>query len=194
MKKRGGFLLLVVLVFVSLGFFVLFKTGRWQQFKKEPAITSGVSSEESSFSQENRTTLYINEEFGFSLRYPANWELPNEKKITPFQQHLYQIVFPPEGYQIDIYDQPSLISLSSFVRDYFPEVTWSQETIVNQQEGFQFVLSQGGTKGIGVIALRKGSFILVISTPEKEASEGNWSLLVQDETLTKLVASFQWLK
>ena len=195
MKKRGVFLVLMALVFVSLGLFYLIKTGR-VTFKspKEPAITSGVATEDSISSQDRRTTLYTNEEFGFSLRYSVNWELPEEKRITPPQQHLYQIVFPPDGYQIDLYDQPSPISLGSFVRSYFPEVNWNQEIIINQQEGLQFVLSQSGGKGTGAVALRKASYILVISTPEKKAPEGGWQTLVQDETLTRLVESFQWLE
>jgi len=195
MKKRGVFLVLMALVFVSLGLFYLIKTGR-VAFKspKEPAITSGVATEDSISSQDRRTTLYTNEEFGFSLSYPVNWELPEEKRITPPQQHLYQIVFPPEGYQINLYDQPSPISLGSFVRSYFPEVSWSQEAIINQQESLQFVLSRDGGKGMGAVALRKASYILVLSTPEKKALAGDWLSLVQDETLTRLVESFQWLE
>lgn len=183
------------LVFVSLGLFYLIKTDQVTlKSNKESAITSGVATEELIPSQNSQTTLYTNEEFDFSLNYSVDWDLPEEKRIVPPQQHLYQIVFKPEEYKIDIYDQPSPISLGSFVRDYFSELIWNQEVIINQQECLQFVLSQEGTKGIGAVALRKGNHILVISAPEKKVSAGNWRQLVQDEILIRLVESFQWLE
>lgn len=203
--KQKQLLVLIFLVVLALlfgGFTFAIKTGRIALGPtKEPTISSGVSTEVTPTPEVTRCTLYTNEEYGFSLCYPVNWDLPEEEKITPSQQHLYQITLNPKGisYMVNIYDQPSPISLGSFVRNYFKDieggVSWTNEIEINNQEALQFFIPKAGTTpmGIGALAFRKGNYILTISTPAKKAPEGDLKQLVNEETLTRLADSFQWV-
>ncbi|MBU3957096.1 hypothetical protein KKI19_02385 [Patescibacteria group bacterium] len=196
------FLVVLALLFGGLTFAI--KTGRITLGPtKEPTISSGVSTEVTPTPEDSsRCTLYTNEEYGFSLCYQINWDLPEEEKITPSQQHLYQITLNPDGmsYMVNIYDQPSPISLGSFVRNYFQDiesgVSWTNDIEINDQEALQFFIPKAGTTpmGIGAVAFRKGSYILTISTPAQKAPEGDLKQLVNEETLTQLAESFNWVK
>lgn len=192
MNKKWG-ILIALIALVLTGWFSLRQS-------KEATISSGVSIKATPTPESQpRCTLYSNEEYGFSLCYPADWSLPEEEKITPPQQHLYQITLNPKGisYMVNIYDQPSPISLGSFVRSYFQDieggVSWTNEAEINGQEALQFFIPKAGTTplGIGAVALRKGSYILTISTP---AIKGQREEIISDETLLQLVKSFRWLE
>jgi len=203
MKKEWGiFIILVVLALIFSGFTLGVKTGRITLGPaKEATISSGISTEATPKAS-LACTLCTNEEYGFSLCYPADWSLPEEEKITPPQQHLYQIILNPEGmsYMVNIYDQPSPVSLGSFARDYFKEVetgvSWTNDIEINNQEALQFFIPKAGAEpmGIGAVAFRKGSYILTISTPAKKAPEGDLKQLVNEPTLTQLVESFKWIE
>lgn len=196
------FLVILALLFGGLTFAI--KTGRIAlRPAKEPTISSGVSIEVTPTPEDSsRCTLYTNEEYGFSLCYPVNWDLPEEEKITPPQQHLYQISLNPKGmsYMVNIYDQPSPISLESFVRNYFQDVeagvSWTNEIEINSQEALQFFIPKAGTAptGIGAVAFRKGNYILTISTPAQKVPEGDLKQLVNELTLTRLAESFEWIQ
>ncbi len=198
-KKPGVFIGLIVLVLAFAGFFLATRAG-W--FLLGPKESSGPATPESVPETTHRCTLYTNEEYGFSLCYPVDWDLPQEEKITPSQQHLYQITLNPTGmsYMVNIYDQPSPVSLGSFVRTFFKDiedgVSWSNEVFINEQEVLQFVIPKSDTAltGIGAIAFRKGNYVLTLSTPAKKAPEGDYKQLVNDETLTELAESFQWVE
>lgn len=196
------FIVLIILVLVFSGVTLGLRTGRLSLGPaKEATISSGVTTEASPTSEATRCTLYTNEEYGFSLCYPVNWDLPEEVKITPSQQHLYQISLNPDGmsYMVNVYDQPSPISLGSFVRNYFKDVeagvSWTNDVEINDQEALQFFIPKAGTipMGIGAVAFRKGSYVLTISTPAQKAPEGDLKQLVNEETLTRLADSFQWI-
>ncbi|HUV42801.1 MAG TPA: hypothetical protein VMY36_02730 [Patescibacteria group bacterium] len=206
MNKKGLVLIfLTSLALVNVGLFWAIFTGRFSI--KKPAITSGASTETNSPEvnlgpkEDQNYTNYTNEEFGFSIAYLNDWDLPEEKRITPSQQHLYTINLNPDDeiYIINIYDQPSPISLGSFVRGYFDVgdgVSWTQETEINNQEALQFVLPQGGLTptGIGAVAFRQGSYVLVIQTPIKEAPEKDLKQLVNNPIIIQLAESFQWIE
>jgi hypothetical protein len=184
--------LLAILIFAGVSWGV--KNGRLS-FRKAD-ISSGISTKATPRPKTDTScTLYTNIEYGFSICYPLDWALPEEEKITPSQQHLYQITLNPygEAYLIDLYDQPSPVSLEDFVRNYFPEVNWSSEVTINDREALQFVLSQKGSN-IGAVAFKKANSILIISTPEKKPQEDNWQQLANDEILTQLRESFQWVE
>lgn len=191
--KRKVFIL-AVLVFLAGGLVLLginsLRLGSKQQLAEEI-----VSEGEISLTPTPSLLVYINQEFDFKLSHSFFWGLPEEKKITPPEQHLCQIILDPKGkrYLIDIYDQPSPISLGSFVRGYFQGVEWSKEIEINGQEALKFFLSQSGLKpeGIGAVAFRKGSYILVISTP---ILGGNREEIVEDKTLNDLTGSLQWVE
>ena len=203
-KQKGLFILLIILVLVLAGISLGFRTGRFSLKRaREPTISSGVTTEASPSPEDSsRCTLYTNEEYGFSICYPINWDLPEEEKISPSQQHLYQITLNPKGisYMVNIYDQPSPISLGSFVRNYFKDieggVSWSNDIEINNQEVLQFFIPKAGTTpmGIGAVAFRKGSYILTISTPVKKVPEGDLRQLVNEPTLTRLAESFEWVQ
>ncbi len=205
MKKN--WLILVFLIVLALlfgGLTLAIRTGRITLGPaKEAAISSGVTTGPSPSPEDSsRCTLYTNEEYGFSLCYPVNWDLPEEEKIAPSQQHLYQITLNPKGisYMVNVYDQPSPISLESFVRNYFQDieggVSWANDTEINNYEALQFYISKAGTTpmGIGAVAFRKGSFILTISAPAKKAPEGDLKELVNEPTLVRLVEGFEWVQ
>jgi len=185
------------------GFTFAIKTGRIALGPaKEATISSGVTTEGSPpLEDSSRCTLYTNEEYGYSLCYPINWDLPEEEKITPSQQHLYQIVLNPKGisYMVNIYDQPSPIPLESFIRNYFQDieggVSWTNDIEINDQEALQFFIPKAGTTpmGIGAVAFRKGSYILTISSPAKKVPDGDLEQLVNEPTLTRLAESFEWV-
>jgi len=128
--------------------------------------------------------------------------LPEEEKIAPSEQHLYQITLNPKGisYMVNIYDQPSPIPLESFVRNYFKDieggVSWTNGVEINNQEALQFFIPKAGTTpmGIGAVAFRKGSYILTISAPAKKVPEGDLEQLVNESTLTQLTESFNWVQ
>jgi hypothetical protein len=206
MKKKNSILIIFLILVLVIGSFILATLTKRFLIKK-PAITSGVSTETDSLKTNSESekdqeyTQYTNEEFGFLLEYSADWALPEEERITPPQQHLYTINLSPdkEVYLINIYDQPSPISLSSFVRSYFDlgnGFIWTQETEVNGQEALQFVLPQDGLApiGIGAVAFRQGTYILIIQTPPKEAPEDDLKQLINDSRLIQLTESFQWLE
>lgn len=194
------FLVMLALLFGGLTFAI--KTGRIALGPaKEATISSGVTTEASPTPGATRCTFYTNEEYGFSLCYPVNWDLPEEEKITPSQQHLYQITLNPKGisYMVNIYDQPSPIPLESFVRNYFKDIEggvgWTNDIEINNQEALQFFIPKAGATpmGIGAVAFRKGSYILTISTPAKKVPEGDLEQLVNEPTLTRLTESFEWV-
>jgi len=101
---------------------------------------------------------------------------------------------------VNIYGQPSPISLGSFVRDYFKDVeagvSWSDDVEINDQEALEFVISKTSTEplGIGAVAFRKENYILTISTPAKKVPEGDLKKVVNDEILVRLTESFQWIE
>jgi len=203
-KQWGIFIILVVIVLIFAGLSLGVKSGRITLGPaKEADISSGISTEATPASEVgNKCTLYTNEEYGFSLCYPIDWGLPEEEKITPPQQHLYQITLNPKGmsYMINIYDQPSPISLGSFVRGYFQDVeggvSWTNDIEINDQKVLQFFIPKAGTMpmGVGAVAFRKGSYILIISTPVKNAPAGDLKQLVNEPTLTRLIESFEWVQ
>lgn len=205
MKQKQPLVLmfLVVLALLFGGFTFAVKTGRITLGPaKEPTISSGVTTEASPTPGATRCTLYTNEEYGFSLCYPVNWDLPEEEKIAPSQQHLYQITLNPKGisYMVNIYDQPSPISLDSFVCNYFKDieggVSWTNDIKINNQEALQFFIPKAGTTpmGIGAVAFRKGSYILTISSPAQKVPEGDLRQLVNELALTRLAESFEWVE
>lgn len=205
MKKNWGILIFLIILSLLFGGFTWgIKTGRIALGPaKEATISSGVTTEASPAPEiSSRCTLYTNEEYGFSLCYPINWALPKEEKITPSQQHLYQITLNPDGmsYMVNIYDQPSPISLGSFVRNYFQDiesgVSWTNDIEINDQEALQFFIPKAGTTpmGIGAVAFRKGSYILTISSPAQKVPEGDLEQLVNESTLTRLAESFEWVR
>lgn len=205
MNKKQPLVLIFLGVLVLLlgGLTFAIRTGRITLGPtKEAAISSGVSTEVTPTPETSQCTFYTNEEYGFSLCYPVNWDLPEEEKITPSQQHLYQITLNPKriSYMVNIYDQPSPISLESFVRNYFQDieggVSWTNDTEINNQEALQFYISKAGIApmGIGAVAFRKNSYILTISAPAKKALDGDLKQLVNEPTLTRLVDSFEWVQ
>lgn len=144
-------------------------------------------------------THYTNQEFGFSLSYPADWGLPQENKITPPQQHQFHMDLNPTGksYSVDIYDQPSPIPISSFVRAYFADVeggvTGIEEIEINGQEAVKFFFPKGGLQpsGAGAIALRRGGLISIISTP---VLLGTMEEILTDPELSLIAESFSWVE
>jgi len=204
MKKNWAILIfLIILVLLFGGLTLAIRTGRITLGPaREATISSGVTTEATPTPETSQCTLYTNEEYGFSLCYPVNWDLPEEEKVTPSQQHLNQITLNPKGisYMVNVYDQPSPISLESFVRNYFQDieggVSWTNDTEINNYEALQFYIFKAGTApmGIGAVAFRKGSFILTISAPAKKAPEGDLKQLVNEPTLTRLVESFEWVQ
>jgi len=195
------FLVVLALLFGGLTFAI--KTGRIALGPaKEATISSGVTTEASPTPEATRCTLYTNEEYGFSLCYPVNWDLPEEEKISPSEQHLYQITLNPKGisYMVNIYEQPSPIPLESFIRNYFKDieggVSWTNDIEINNQEALQFFIPKAGATpmGIGAVAFRKGSYILTISTPAKRVPGGDLEQLVNEPTLTQLTESFNWVQ
>ena len=138
-------------------------------------------------------TKYTNQEFGFSLAYPVEWNLPKETKITPPQQHLYQIIFNPGGeeYFIDIYRQMMPLPLTNFVRNYFTEASWSEEQKINEQNVVRFFLPKSGLEpnGTAGIAFAKGNDVLVILT---SILKGEKEKIINDTILNQLTGSFVW--
>lgn len=204
MKKNWGVLIiLTILLLISLGLFLAIKN-EWLTFgpTKEPTISSGVSTETGLDSEGGyRTTHYTNEEFGFSLNYPSNWALPEEEQITPSQQHLYHITLNPQGeerYYVDIYDQPSPISLRSFVANYFKEIESGPskiaEAIINGEEAVRFVMripSMTGPTGMPHIAFKKGPYVLILS---RTAIKAEPEEILRDKILNIIAESFQWVE
>lgn len=199
MRRLWVFIGLIIFFVLTGIFFGL----RIRNFSRQAEISSGVSTFSSPSPEiDSRCTLYTNEKYGFSLCYPINWNLPQEEKIVPPQQHLYQISLNPDdrSYMVNIYDQPSPISLESFVRDYFKEVesgvSWTKDVTINNLEGLQFFIPISGATpmGIGAVAFRKEGFILTISTPAKKLPNGNLEELVNESILTRLTESFQWFE
>jgi len=140
-------------------------------------------------------TKYTNQGLGFSLAYPAEWSLPKETKITPPQQHLYQIILNPQGdqYFVDIYRQMMPLPLTNFIRDYFTEANWSEEQKINKQEAVKFFLPKGGLEpsGSAGIAFAKDNDVLVISTP---IIKGERDSIINGSILNQLAGSFTWGK
>ena len=140
-------------------------------------------------------TKYTNQKFGFSLAYPNEWNLPKETKITPPQQHLYQIIFNPGGeeYFIDIYRQMMPLPLTNFIRNYFTEASWSEEQKINEQNVVRFFLPKSGLEpsGMAGIAFAKDNNVLVIST---SILKGEKEKIINDTILNQLTGSFVWGK
>lgn len=197
--KKVGLILILMAVSLSLGF----AFDRFWFKSSEEAVPSEASSEPSPTAEPiPLCTRYTNGEYNFSLCYPLEWALPQEETITPPQQHLYQISLNPNGesYLVNIYDQPTPVSLGSFVRDYFKGVetgiSWTNEVEINGQKALQFFLPMSGAMpvGIGGIAFRKGPYILTLTTPEKRIPGGDFKQIVNEETLTQLAESFEWIE
>lgn len=145
-------------------------------------------------------TRYTDEEFGFSLSYPSDWGIPVEGWIEPPSQHLHQIVLNPdteEQYLVDIYSQPSPISLINFINAYFGEIEAGpseiEEVTINGNEAVKFFMAKAGLtpKGIGKIGFRKNPYIVIISTP---LTEGETKTILADEDLNQIAESFEWRK
>lgn len=141
-------------------------------------------------------THYSNKEFGFSLAYPVAWNLPQETKINPPQQHLYQIILNYSGeteYFVDIYRQMMPLPLGNFVRDYFSEANWIEEQKINEQEVVRFFLPKAGLESNGAagVAFAKDNDVLVISTL---VLKGEKEKIINDTILNQLAESFAWGK
>lgn len=198
-KKWLGLVLLLVFIGLSLGF-IASRFSERQPQETEPS--SGASAAASPTPDLNPAcTRYTNEGYGFSVCYPLQWRLPEEGKVAPPQQHLYQIILDPGGeeYLIDIYNQPAPVSLGSFVRDYFKDVeagvSWTNDLEIGGQKALQFFIPKMGARavGIGAVAFRKEGYILTLSTPAKRVPEGDLKQLVNEATLTQLARSFEWV-
>lgn len=187
-KKR---ILIIFILIIFLGFLGWLIKGK-----------INLSSDSQKITQENPLptptpiiplTKYSNQEFGFSLAYPAEWSLPQEKKINPPQQHLYQIIFNPQGeeYFIDIYRQMMPLPLTNFVRNYFTEANWSEEQKINEQNVVKFFLPKLGLEPTGSagMAFAKGNDVLVISTSNLK---GEKEKIINDLILNQIAESFTW--
>jgi len=189
MKHQGKILFFLLAIILVIGGFLLFK------FRQEkPQINSSLR-EKPTPTPIGDLTHYSNREFGFSLAYPAEWNLPKEIKITPPQQHFYQIILNPGGVQyfIDIYRQMMPLPLANFVRDYFTEASWSEEQKINEQNVVKFFLPKSGLEpsGSAGIAFTKGNDVLVISTA---ILKGEKEEILNDKILNQIAESFVWLK
>lgn len=135
---------------------------------------------------------FNNKKYGFSLSYPLTWNPPEEKEISPPQQHLKQFILDSgkEEYLVDVYEQSLPVSLSSFVRDYFDEASWIKEN----QPAVQFFIPKMGAEPVGIagIAFQKKGLVLTISTPIKNVPGGDLKSLVNEPILTQMVESFRW--
>ncbi len=187
-KKR---ILIIFILIIFLGFLGWLIKG-----KINLSSNSQKTAEENSLPTPTPTivlTKYTNQEFDFSFDYPVEWSLPKETKITPSQQHLYQIVLNPgrAEYFVDIYRQMMPLPLANFVRDYFTEANWSEEQKINGQNVIKFFLPKSGLEpgGIASIALAKGNDVLVISTSNLK---GEKEKIINDPILNQLVESFAW--
>jgi len=189
-KKR---ILIIFILIILLGFFGWLIKGK-----------INLSSGSQKITQENPLpiptstiilTKYTNQEFGFSLAYPVEWNLPKETKITPPQQHLYQIILNPGGeeYFIDIYRQMMPLPLTNFIRNYFTEASWSEEQKINEQNVVRFFLPKSGLEpsGMAGIAFAKDNNVLVIST---SILKGEKEKIINDTILNQLTGSFVWGK
>lgn len=206
MERRltGVFIVAVILVlaFGAIGLAAVMGRLPLKQGKKGTTPTKTSLEVTPTPELSSKCTRYTNEEYGFSLCYPLEWAIPVEGWIEPPHQHLHQVVLDPlgEGYLVDIYNQPTPVSLGSFVRDYFKDieagVSWTDDVEINGQEALQFFLPKMGVKpmGTGAVAFRKKSYVLTISTPVKEAPEGDPKKLVNEAILTRLVESFEWIE
>lgn len=187
-KKR---ILILLLLIVLFGFLV------WLAREKiNLSSNSQKTAEENSLPTPTPTivlTKYTNQEFGFSLAYPAEWHLPQETKINPPQQHLYQIVLNPgrTEYFVDIYRQMMPLPLTNFIRNYFTEANWAEEQKIGSQDVVRFFLPKVGLEPAGAagVAFAKGNDVLVISTP---VLKGEKEKIINDQILNQLAESFVW--
>ena len=189
-KKR---ILIIALIIIFLGFLGWLAKGKINLLSSPQNVT-----QENSLPTPTPTivlTKYTNQEFGFSLAYPAEWSLPQETKIIPPQQHFYQIILNPGGVQyfIDIYRQMMPLPLANFVRDYFTEANWSEEQKINEQNVVRFFLPKSGLEpsGSAGIAFAKDNNVLVISISNLK---GEKEKIINDEILNQMAESFAWLK
>jgi hypothetical protein len=191
---KNKFFLLILLIILVGGVLVWFGLDHLV-LPKEPQLVGEEVIDQVTPEPTPTLLVYLNQEFDFRLNYPLAWGVPQEKRIVPPEQHLYQIILNSQkgGYRIDIYDQPSPISLGSFVRGYFPAVEWTNEVEVNGQEALKFFLPRSGLgpEGVGAFAFRKGPYILVIATPVLEGERGE---IVEDQILNNLAESFEWVE
>ena len=187
-KKR---ILIIFILIILLGFFGWLIKGK-----------INLSSGSQKITQENPLpiptstiilTKYTNQEFGFSLAYPVEWNLPKETKITPPQQHLYQIILNPQGVQyfVNIYRQMMPLPLVNFIRDYFPEANWSEEQKINEQNVVKFFLPKSGLEPSGTAGMTfaKDNDVLIISTP---VLKGEKEKIINDPVLNQLTEGFNW--
>lgn len=141
---------------------------------------------------------FTNSVYGFSLSYPSGWVYPIEKEILPAQQHLKQFIFDSgkEKYSVDLYKQLLPVSLGSFVRDYFSDASWTNETDIGGQPIAQFFIPKMGVEPMGIagVAFQKKDLVLTICTPIKNVADGDLKNLVNDSVLTQMVKSFKWLE
>jgi len=206
MERRltGVFIVAVILVLVfgAIGLAAVMGRLPLKQSKKGTTPTKTSLEVTPTPKLSSQCTRYTNEEYGFSLCYPLEWAIPLEGWIEPPHQHLHQVVLDPlgESYLVDIYSQPTPVPLGSFVRDYFKDigagVGWTDDVEINSQEALQFFLPKMGVKplGVGAVAFRKEGYVLTISTPVKEAPEGDPKQLANEAILTRLVESFEWVE
>lgn len=197
-KVLISILTLIVIALIVMGIIVF--------FRPDKPRTQGSQSVVEKITPTPILTLthYSNKEFGFSFDYPAEWNLPQETKVTPPQQHFYQIVLNPQGnqYFIDIYRQMMPLPLANFVRDYFAEANWSEEQKINNQNIVKFFLPKSGLEpsGSAGVAFAKGNKedlvsrlarndVLVIST---SILKGEKEKIINDLILNQIAASFAW--
>lgn len=204
--NKAIWLILIILIFAagSLAFVFLgdqISIPRLGPAKEEVATVGGeIETAPIATSASEVKTRYTNEEFGFSLSYPAGWRIPVEGRIEPPRQHLYQIALNPgteAQFLVDIYDQPSPIPLSSFVEGFFADIEDGPseivETTINDNEAIKFFMAKLGltSQGAGKTGFRKGAYIVIISTP---LIKGSASAVLADETLSALSESFEWVE
>ncbi len=196
MNKRFVVIIIFILALVTFLVFFSIKRGfRSFDSKIENQLEMEISPTPTAVV---KFTNYTNQEYGFSFSYPAFWDLPLEEKITPSQEHLYQITLNPTkvNYFVDLYSQPLTISLESFLRGYFKDfeggVSWTQKARINNYEIIKFFIPKAALEptGKGGFAFRKGELILIIST---SIVRGQREEVFSNGVFLNLVESFSWL-
>ena len=196
MNKRFVVIIILILALVTLLVFFSIKRGfRSFDGKIENQLEMKISPTPTVVV---KFTNYTNQKYGFSFSYPAFWDLPLEEKITPSQEHLYQITLNPTrvNYFIDLYSQPLTISTESFLRDYFKDfeggVSWLDRESINNKQAVKFFITKAALEPTGKagIAFRRGDLIFIMSTSFIRGEKGE---VFSNEAFLNLVESFSWL-